>query len=111
MKKEENIMEFIPVRNEDILWEYRDSKVILKIKRDSFFEKIMHKIFKKSEIINLELEEVGSEIWKLCDGENNIYNIENRVKETFGEKIEPSLPRLLNYIKILKENKYIEFKK
>ncbi|WP_027631850.1 PqqD family peptide modification chaperone [Clostridium hydrogeniformans] len=110
MKKDRNMMEFIPIRNQRILWEDKNSKVILKIPRDSAFEKVMHKIFKRPEVISLELEEIGSEIWKLCNGENNIYNIDNKIKEVFGERIEPSLPRLLNYIKILNDNKCIIFK-
>lgn len=111
MKKNKNFLEFIPLRNEKIGWKLDDEKVTLIFHRYSLFERIMHKIFKKAEFVKVELEEIGSKIWLLCDGKNTIYDISQQLEKQFGNKIEPTIPRLINYINTLKNNSYIYFKK
>ncbi|MGG7165777.1 PqqD family protein [Clostridium ihumii] len=108
--KNDNILEKVPFRNEKINWDDSGESIVLIIKRDSFAEKIMHKIFKKPEVIKIELEKIGSTVWRLCDGHNNVYEISEKLKESHGEDIEPALPRLIEYIKILINNGYISLK-
>lgn len=108
--KKDNILERIPVRKSNITWQ--DAEVItLIIHRDSLFEKIMHKIFKRADEIKVELEEFGSFVWKNCDGKNNIFQISEKVRDHFGEKAEPLVPRLVQYMKILNNNSFITLKR
>jgi len=49
----------------------------------------------------------GSFIWKEIDGEQNIYEIGQKVKEHFGKEADPLYERLTTFFRILAENKYI----
>ena len=50
-------------------------------------------------------------VWKEIDGEQNIYEIGQKVKEHFGKEAEPLYERLTTFFRILAENKYITYKK
>ena len=109
MTKKDNMLERVPLRSNKIIWEEREGEITLFIHRNSWFEKIMHKIFKKPEVVKVELEEFGATVWKLCDGNKNIYEISEDLKEIHGEKVEPLIPRLIEYIKMLNNNSFIKF--
>ena len=57
------------------------------------------------------MDAFGSFIWKEIDGEQNIYEIGQKVKEHFGKEAEPLYERLTTCFRILAENKYITYKK
>lgn len=107
MAKSKNFMEMKPKRDGNIEWN-EGEKVVLKIKRDGKLDKIMNKIFKTPIVTNLELDEIGSYVWENCDGEKNVYEISIGLKNHFGNRVEPAIDRLVQYIKILKNNSLIE---
>lgn len=106
--KGKNLLERVPKRNEKISWKELDGKVTLIIFRNSLFEKVMHKIFKKAKVVKLDLEDIGSYVWTLCDGSNNIYEISEKVEKKYGEKAKPTIERLIQYLNMLKNNGYIK---
>lgn len=110
MKKSKNMLDMIPIKNEKILWEIKDDKVVLTINRDRGFDHFMHKLFKTPLKTTVDLEEFGSFIWQKCDGINTIYDISKELEETFGERIQPAVERLLVYIKSLCNNNFITLK-
>ena len=55
------------------------------------------------------LDEFGSFVWLSIDGKNTVFDIGGKVKEEFGEEAEPLYPRLIQFLNVLKEVKYIEF--
>lgn len=110
MKNDRNVLEMIPVRNEKILWEIKEDKVLLTINRDRTFDRLMNKLFKTPLKTTVELEEFGSFIWQKCDGTNTIGDLSNLLEENFGEKAHPVLERLLIYMKSLRENNFIHLK-
>jgi hypothetical protein len=110
MKKSRNLLDMIPIRNEKILWEIKEDKVILIINRDRVFDRFMHKLFKTPLKTTVELEEFGSFVWQECDGTKNIHDISINLEENFGEKVSPVLERLLVYIKSLRDNNFINLK-
>ncbi|WP_010293270.1 PqqD family protein [Clostridium senegalense] len=106
--KSKNIMERIPKRNDKLSWKCIDESVTIIVFRNSPFEKLLNKIFRKPKVVRIELESIGSKVWNLCDGNRNIYEISEKIKEEYGEKIEPAIPRLLKYLTILNNNGYIK---
>ena len=56
------------------------------------------------------MEEVGSFVWPLLDGEKNIVELGRLVEERFGEKANPLYERLAKYFQILDSYHFIEWK-
>ena len=109
-KQNQNVLEFVPVRKIEN-YSTDDSGVItLEIENKGFYNRVAQKLFKKPKITYIHLDEMGSFVWPIIDGEMDIMKIGEYVKEHFGEKAEPLYPRLAKYFEILKSYGFIEFK-
>ena len=107
----ENYLEKTPVKNENIQWKQDENgAVTLEIENTGFFNKIAQKFFKKPKVSYVHLDENGSFLWPLIDGEKSILELGVLVKEHFGEKAEPLYERLAKYFQILESYKFISFK-
>lgn len=110
-KTDENYLEKVPSRNEDINWSYDedDGNITLFIKNKGVFNKIFQVLLKKPEVTKVHLEEMGSFIWPLIDGKKSIMKIGEEVKAHFEDKAEPLYERLSKYFSILESYGFIKF--
>ncbi len=69
---------------------------------------ICQKVLKKPRITKIHLDEMGSFIFPLLDGDMTISSLGEKVKEHFGDKAEPLYERLVKYIKILESYGFVE---
>ncbi len=110
-KINENYLEKKPIRNAEINWSLdQTGVVVLEIENKGVMNKIAQKLFKKPKVSYIHLDEMGSFVWPILDGEKDIIKIGEEVKEHFGDKAEPLYPRLAKYFQILKSYSFIEFK-
>jgi len=110
-KRVKNIMEFIPIRRDNIEWiKLENKKIRLIFHRKRLIDKILIFMFNAPERLKIDLDELGSRVWELCDGKNNIYDISVKIREEFGEKAAPVEERLLKFISILRNNNFIYLK-
>ena len=110
MKKEENYLLRIPLRKENLTWTTdEEGNVTLEIENKGFFNRLCQKLLKKPKITYIHLDEMGSFIWPLIDGERNIFAIAECVKEHFGEKAEPLYERIVKYFQILESYGFVKF--
>ena len=106
-----NSLESIPEKT-SVAWEGDgNGNVTLKLKNEGVLNKILQLLLKKPQISYIHLDEMGSFVWKQIDGKATINVIGKNVKENFGEKAEPLYERLIKYINILEEYKFIKIKK
>ncbi len=111
-KKNENYLERIPVRREDIGFETdADGKVTLLIENKGVFNKIAQKFFKKPRISYVHLDEMGSFIWPLISGDKNIIEIAKEVEAKFGDTANPLYARLAKFFQILESYGFISWNK
>jgi hypothetical protein len=114
MKKKqtsENYLERRPMRAEGIGWNTDENGLItLEIENTGVMNRIAQKLFKKPKISYVHMEEVGSFVWPLLDGEKDILVLGEAVKEQFGEKAEPLYPRLAKYFQIMDSYHFIQWK-
>ncbi len=71
----------------------------------------IEKIFFKKQLKKprkIELDEIGSFVWLLCDGTNTVAEITEKAKRRFGEKIEPAKERTEMFIEQLYRTKLVE---
>lgn len=110
-KKSINYLDLIPVHKEQIRWSFNDkNQVTLEIDNTGFFNKTAQKFFKKPKTSYVHLDEMGSFVWPLIDGEKSIEILSLLVKNEFREKAEPLYERLIKYFEILKSYEFIFFK-
>ncbi|MBO5020282.1 MAG: PqqD family protein [Clostridia bacterium] len=111
MKKQKqsgNFLDKKPSRKEGIEWTTdKDGIVTLEIKNKGFFNFIAQKLFKKPKISYIHLDEMGSFVWPLIDGEKDITELGKMVDEHFGEKAQPLYERLAKYFMILESYGFI----
>lgn len=107
---QQNLLEFIPQRVIEHFSTDEKGMVALEIENKGVFNFIAQKLFKKPRISYIHLDEMGSFIWPLIDGETNIMVLGEKVKEHFGEKCEPLYPRLGKFFQILESYNFIHLK-
>jgi hypothetical protein len=66
-----------------------------------FFKKISSKPYK------IDLDEIGSFVWNLCDGNKTVKEITEISKRNFGERIEPAEERVEKFIRQMNKNKLV----
>lgn len=109
-KESENYLEKRPVRADGLKWSADEKGMVtLDMENKGLANKIAQKLLKKPEISHIHLDETGSFIWPLIDGEKTIIDIGVSVKEYFGDKAEPLYERLAQYFRILESNGFIKW--
>lgn len=113
MKKKpitENYLEKKPIRQEHIQWSVDEQGLVtLDIENKGIVNRIAQKLIKKPKISHIHLDEMGSFIWPLIDGEKSIFDIGAPVQEHFGDKALPLYERLAQFFQILDNNGFIRW--
>lgn len=110
-KKIENFLEVIPVKNPEINFTTDDNGIVtLEIENKGLMNRVFQKLLKKPKITYIHMEELGSFVWQIIDGESDILALGEKVKEKFQDKAEPLYERLSQYVKILESYKFITLK-
>jgi glutathionyl-hydroquinone reductase len=111
-KKDENVLDYIPIRSTKITYNKKENGLIeIILPRNSIVERITRKLFFTPDKYRVELDKMGTFVWEQIDGQRTIYEIAMSVQERFKEEAEPLYERLLQYINILKNNNFIVFNK
>lgn len=109
-KAQENYLDYIPRHNK--LFPYRkneDGHIEVKVKNTGLMRRITQLLLRKPKYSYIELDDFGSFIWEQINGERTVFEIGALVKEKFAEAAEPLYERLITFIKILHNNKYIVY--
>ena len=110
-RKQENYLEVVPLRREDIKWTEEESGIItLEIENKGIVNKIAQKLLKKPPISYVHLDKFGSFVWKSIDGEKDVYKIADEVENEFGEEAHPLYERLVKYFSILESYGFVKRK-
>jgi hypothetical protein len=109
------LLSVIPKRNEEVKWVEEEGLVVLIYPKNfTRFERFLQKRVGGPKDIRRPLDDKGTFIWKMCDGDHNIHEICNDCHFKFKEDIEPVVRRVwgflekliqLNLITIEKEDK------
>ena len=106
-----NYLEGIPLRSDKLKWSEDGGIITLEIENKGIFNKIAQRFFKKPKISYVHLDEMGSFVWPILNGEMNLIEIGQQVKAHFGEKAEPLYERLAKYFQILESYGFINWRK
>lgn len=103
-----NLLDLIPQRNSK--WDVEDETVIIlhpKFK-NRFLVKTLLPIMGKPNW-KIRLDDIGSWVWKQCDGKRTVREIGSGLKESFGDQVDPVYDRLSIFIKKLESSQFISF--
>ena len=107
-----NYLEQKPMRPENMVWKTnKKGLVVLEIENTGVMNRIAQKLFKRPKVSYVHLDEMGSFVWPLLDGETDLVALGEKVKEQFGEKAEPLYERLAKYFQILDSYGFVKWNK
>ena len=110
-KLSENYLEKIPFKKEGLEWRIEeDNKVVILMENKGVFNHIAQVLFKKPAVTQIHLDDIGSFVWPLIDGEKNIIQLGVLLDERFGKSAKPLYERLAKFFQILELHKFIVFK-
>ncbi len=110
-KSDANYLEKIPVKPTWFTWS-KDEKglVTLDIENKGIMKKITQVILKKPKVTHIHLDEIGSFVWPLIDGEKKIMDFGEPMEEHFGDKAKPTYERLAKFFQVLESYSFVEWK-
>lgn len=108
-KKGENYLDRTPLRKEQIAWTEEQGQVTLEQPNVGWHNRLAQIFFKKPKISYVHLDELGSFVWPLLDGNHTVGEIGNKLEQQFGEKANPIYPRLCKYIQLLESYQFIQW--
>jgi coenzyme PQQ synthesis protein D (PqqD) len=105
----QEILAAVPVRNSLIEWETNDEdEVVLKIpRREDRSGRLLQRVFVAPPFKQVVLDELGSDVWHLCTGENDVDAIVKSLARKYKlgrREVELSLA---NYLRTLAQRGYI----
>ena len=107
----ENFLDAVPVKNPEINFTKDDNGIVtLEIENKGLMNRVFQKLLKKPKITYIHMEELGSFVWQIIDGESDITALGKKVEEHFGDKANPLYERLSQYVKILESYNFITLK-
>ena len=108
--KTDNYLERIPKIRRSIDWKINEENLVdLILENKGFMNRVFQKFFKKPKFTYIHLDNLGSFVWKLIDGEKSIVDIGRLLEEGLGDTAEPVYERLAQFFKILESNRFIEW--
>lgn len=109
-KKQQNYLDFIPVVNPQNSWTQDEQGIVtIDMVHRGFYARIAQKLFHTPRVSHIKLDEYGSFLWKEIDGKQTVGALAIKMKAQFGEKAEPLYDRLVKYMQILHNNRFILF--
>ena len=98
-KKKENYLDFVPAVNGQNTWDRGEYGVVT-----------IHMVNRGCyNTLAQKLDEYGSFLWTRIDGVKTVGQLALELKEAYGEKAEPLYDRLVKYMQILRNNRFILF--
>ena len=109
-KKKQNYLDFNPVVNGQNTWDRgEDGVVTIHMVNRGFYNTLAQKLFHTPRVSHIKLDEYGSFLWMRIDGVKTVGQLALELKEAYGEKAEPLYDRLVKYMQILRNNRFILF--
>lgn len=109
-KKQQNYLDFIPVVNPQNSWTQDEQGIVtIDMVHRGLYARIAQKFFHTPRVSHIKLDEYGSFLWKEINGTQTVGDLAKKMNAQFGEKAEPLYDRLVKYMQILHNNRFILF--
>lgn len=110
-KQTENYLDLRPLRSDKIAWSADNGQVTLEIENKGFWNRLFQKLLKKPPVSYIHLDEMGSFVWPLIDGQRTVSEIGEAVEGHFGDAAKPVYERLVKFFRILESYRFVSMSK
>lgn len=109
-KKTKNYLDFVPVHNPEFEWTAdRDGLVTVHMVHKGVYAAIAQKFFHTPRISHIHLDRYGSYLWQQINGQKDVGQLADDMREHFGEAAEPLYDRLIQYMQTLRNHRFVSF--
>lgn len=100
-----------PTRNDSLRWENNDAgEVQVFIERqDTWRVKLLSRVFYIPKERKITLDEVGSEVWQMCNGRNSVGDMIEELADKYQLNRKEAEVSLLQYLKTLGQKRFVGF--
>ena len=100
-----------PTRNDSLDWETNDEGEvqISVVRQDTWKVRLLSKLFYIPKKRKITLDEVGTEVWQMCNGRNTVGDMIEQLSKTYQLNRKEAEVSLLQYLKTLGEKRFIGF--
>ncbi len=104
-----NLLEMHPVKNPKVRELVSGNRTVLEIEREDGIYKLTKLLRGKPKTFVIELDEIGSTVWRLIDGKRSVADIAMELEKRFGDRVKPTEVRLALFLKMLERAKLITY--
>lgn len=108
-KTPENYLDYVPVVSPQNTWDVQDGKVTIHMVHRGFYAWVAQKFFHRPRVSHIHLDAHGSFLFQQIDGQRTVGQLALLMKEQFGQDAEPLYDRLVKYMQILRNNRFIYY--
>ena len=109
--RRENMLDHVPAKNGKLGTRLsKNGTMQLVVKNDGAFKNFCRYFMHIPEITTIDLDAYGSFVWETIDGKKSIHEIGELMRDVFGTDVEPLYERLCWYMKIMKDNGFVDFR-
>ena len=107
----EAMLESRPARNELLAWEKTEAgEVRITVTRQETWKtRLLSKLFYIPERRTITLDEVGAQVWQMCDGHTSVARMIDGLRERYKLDRKEAEVSLLSYLKTLGQKRFIGF--
>lgn len=100
-----------PARNDAVEWERTErGEVRITVKRqDNWKIRLLSKVFYIPRQRNITLDEVGTEVWQMCDGHTTVGQMIETLSQRHQLNRREAEVSLLDYLKTLAQKRFVGF--
>ena len=100
-----------PTRNDSLRWEQSDEgevRVVVE-RQETWKVKLLSKVFYIPKERKITLDEVGTEVWQMCNGRNSVGQMIDLLSEKYQLNRKEAEVSLLQYLKTLGQKRFVGF--
>ena len=100
-----------PARNELLKWERNDrgEAQITVTRQDTWKVRLLSKLFYVPKDRTITLDEVGSEVWQMCNGHTSVAQMIDSLRDKYKLDRKEAEVSLLSYLKTLGQKRFVGF--
>ncbi|GBC99213.1 Coenzyme PQQ synthesis protein D [bacterium HR17] len=96
-----------PLRADGVAWEERDGVVLITVRRNDWVARLVRWFSGRPLIRRIELDEIGSLVWSLCDGQHTVSDIADRLTARYQLMRREALASLVEFLTQLRRRRLV----
>jgi len=109
MRRTQNYLDLVPVKHSRNTWTDTGGTVTIHRVNRGICNRLAQALFDRPRVSRIDLDEVGSFLWRRMDGNRTVADLAQALRAEFGDRAEPLYERLAVFLQCLRNNGCIAF--